>query len=245
MKKNKNSKKGMILISVILVIVVVMIYLSSQTFLALYDQKNLQKEKKVQSAIFFAKAGLERAMLELYLDNDSWLDGEINGNVVVAPDVINPDTFVFLYNNQPLGDGSYTVEIDYLQKDPAGGSAPWDFYDKCVLLRSTGTASDGTQKILEQIALWYPIKNLTQGILYSSLQNAVDDAQDNDDIAVTMVKLAENIVIAPPAYKRYKIKGGYDSLFQVRSVSAYPTIIVGTINIGTNADVELGGITLE
>ncbi len=243
--KIKNSKKGMILISVILVIVVVMIYLSSHTFLAVYDRKNLEKEKQVQSALFFAKAGLERAMLELYLDNDSWLDGEINGNVVTVPDVINPDTFVFLYNNQSLGDGFYTVEIDYLQIDPAGGSAPWSFYDKRVLLRSTGTASDGTQKVLEQIALWYPVKNLTQVILYTSLQNAVDEAQDNDVIAITMAKLAENIVIAPAASQSYKIKGGYDSLFQVRSISAYPTIIAGTINIGTNADVELSGITIE
>ncbi|MCG2703074.1 MAG: hypothetical protein L6366_01690, partial [Candidatus Omnitrophica bacterium] len=234
-----------ILIGVILVIFVVMVYLSSQTFLVVYDQKNLQKEKKAQSAVFFAKAGLERAMLDLYLDDDSWLDGEINNNAVTVADVNNPDNFVSLYNNQPLGDGFYTVEIDYLQKDPSGGSPPWDFYDKRMFLRSTGTASDGTQKILEQIALWYPIKNLTQGILYTSLQNAVDDVQDNDDIAVTMVKLAENIVISPAAYKRYKIKGGYDSLFQIRLIAEYPTIIAGTVNIGTNADVELSGITIE
>ncbi|MCG2712616.1 MAG: hypothetical protein L6416_09900 [Candidatus Omnitrophica bacterium] len=240
-----NSNSGMILINVILVIVVVMIYLSSHTFLALYDQKNLQKEKQVQAAVFFAKAGLERAMLNLYLDSDSWLDGQINKDAVTAPDVNAPDAFYTLYANQAIADGFYTVEIDYLQKDPSGGSIPWDFYDKRMFLRSTGTASDGTQKILEQLALWYPIKNLTQSILYSSLQEAVDEAQDSDEIAITMTKLEENILISPGVYQCYKIRGGYDPSFITRSVADYPTVISGAVTIGTNADVELNGITIE
>lgn len=238
-KKNKNLQKGVVLISVILVVVVGMVYLSSSTFLTLYDQKNLQREKKVQGAEFFAQSGLERAMLDLYLDGDSWLDGEINGNPVNLPEGGNPDKYHELYKDQPLADGFYTVEIDYLQTGGGG------FYDKCMLLRSTGRASDNTQKILEQMVFLCTVKNLNQDKKYISLQTAVNEAQNNETIAIMQGLLAENVTINPAVQKIYKIQGGYDSSFQYRSVSNYPTIIVGDIKVLGQAEVEFSGVTIK
>jgi len=235
-----TSEEGMVLILVLLVSVVAAIYLSSYAIWTIWDQKNLLRQGNAEQADKIARAGLNRATQDLYMDTDSWLDGNINGNSVTPPDGGNPDTFTALYS-ETLENGSYTVEIDYLQ-NPKTCISGCSFYDKRMLIRVTATVQ-GAERRLEQIVNAYRVKNITQELFYANLQPAINEADDNDNIGITAAILNENVSIS--SAQRFNVKGCYDDKFSRRSCSSYDTLIRGNLTINGNANVNLSGVTIE
>ncbi|HEC69515.1 MAG TPA: hypothetical protein ENI31_04460 [Candidatus Omnitrophica bacterium] len=241
--KSDLNKKGVILLGVVLVITAVSIYLGGYALWAIYDQRNLMREQKADKAENIALAGLERAKANLFLD-DNWIDGNINDTSVTPPDPSNPDNFYELYPETSLGEGSYKVEIDYLQR-PKSCTSGCEFYSQRILVRSTGylpdEASYEAKKVLEEIVSWYKIKNLTQDKFYSMLQLAVDGANSGDKLGITEVELIEDIIID----KNLEIKGCYDVDFNFRNCMDYRTRISGNVTISSSAQVTMGGLIIE
>lgn len=257
-KQGKN--KGVILLVTVMVITVISICLAAYAIWAAYDQKNLIRHQQADKANALALAGLERAKADLFLDSGSWLDGEINGTAVTVPNPSQPDTLYNLYTDVALGEGTYTVQIDYLQ-DPKSCTSGCTFYDKRMWVRSTGTV--GTvgstfgvvSRTLEEIVSWYVVKNVSAppapgGKLYSILKPAVGDSTASaNDLGITQVTLTENVNVDS---KNVIIRGCYDSEFQFRNCMNYPTRISGkigitdpTVWIKNTSDVQMGGITIE
>lgn len=255
----RSGLRGVVLLGVVLVMTVVSIYLAGYALWAIYDQKNLMRQQEVDKAEAFALAGLERARSDLFLDS-TWLDGVINGNCVsgcalsncpisgCTPDPDNPDQFYDLYTpaETPFGEGSYRVQIDYLQypKDCTSGCA--FFYERRILVRSIGyipnASAPQASRTLEEIVSWYKVKNLDQDKLYSMLQPAIDRSSPGDRLAITTAVLNENITIN----SNINIKGCYDEDFTPsRNCASYISRISGNVTINSPAQVELGGITIQ
>lgn len=243
-----NSKEGVILIVVLLVMIAVSIYLPAYFTWSILDQRSLIRQQRADEAGAIAQAGLNRAVLDLSLDSNSWLDGKINQTTVHIPDPNSPDTFwtLYTYSNWTLpygGFGSYTVWIDYLQnpKPCTGGCL---FFDKRMRVRSTGTVPQATMT-LEQYVYSYVVKNLTWDRLYASLQQAINEVigagRDNDTIGITATTLIENIAISA---KNWTIQGCYAPSFTYRSCSDYHTVIQGNWTVIGTANINLSGITI-
>lgn len=260
MTKIFTSQKGIALIVAFSVIVVVSIYLSSYVIWAIWDQRNLIRQQGAEEADKIARAGLNRAILDLYQKSDSWLNGVIGTRDALctccssAPcpaDPGNPNTFYTLYS-ETLKNGTYVVEIRYLYESSTG-----TFLDKRMWVRSTGTfPTDGTStsRVLEQIVNYYSIKNFNKvvdgvtGVLYANLQLAIKAADNDNKIGISAVILNENLTINATTAKTFNIYGGYDPNFSDvnrRSCSNYPTIINGNLTITGSADVYLSGMTIE
>ena len=265
MIKKKLNNKAAVLLFTVMIITIVSVYLASYSIWTMYEQKNLLRQIQAKKAYVLALAGLQQAKADLALD-DNWNDGSINGHALdpsSPPHTNSPDDLFMLYNNVPINpshpeEGSYTVQIDYLQK-PKDCNLDCKFYDNQLLLRSTGTIVTGlntVSKTLEEIVASYVIKNVSvppapipAGRPYSKLQIAVDETiVSANSLGITETRLLETININA---KNVKIKGCYDSDFQFQDCTNYPTIIDGdttsspTVNIGSDSDVELSGITIE
>lgn len=245
--------KGVVLLGVVLVMTVVSIYLAGYALWAIYDQRNLMRQQEVDKTEALALAGLERARSDLFLDN-TWLDGVINGNQlkldgtpITGPDANNPDQFYDLYTpaETPFGEGSYRVQIDYLQYPKNCTSGCTFFYERRIRVRSTGyipnASAPQASRTLEEIVSWYKVKNLDQDKLYSMLQPAIDRSSPGDHLAITSAVLNENITINSDI----DIKGCYDPDFTSRNCSSYTSRISGNVTINSPAQVELGGITIQ
>ena len=241
--KSGLNKKGVVLLGVLLVITLVSLYLTGYVLWAVYDQRNLMRQQKADKAEQLALAGLERAKANLFLD-DNWLDGDINGTPVSTPDSNDPDKIYALYSETSLGEGSYKVEIDYLQK-PKSCTSGCEFYSQRILIRSTGyipnEVSCEVKKVLREIVSWYKIKNLTQGKLYSMLQPAIDEANSGDTLGITGEELNEDVTIN----KTLTIKGCYDVDFNFRNCMDYRTRISGSVTVSSSAGVTMGGLAIE
>lgn len=162
-----NLKKGAVLIACLVIIVIATVYLAGYVIYTNYDQRNMLRHQETEQAAELARAGLNRAIVDLSLDAGSWKDGAIitTGNATCSccvgnpcpPVTAHPDDFYTLYtetlytgNCTVVPYGNYTAEIRYLWNPNAS-----DFYDKQVWVRSTGRASTGksvggTERILEQ-----------------------------------------------------------------------------------------------
>ncbi len=236
-----KNEKGMILLVVFMVMTVLSIILPAYVTWSIWDQKNLLRQQKVEEAKALARAGLNRAKLDLHMDSN-WLDGEINNTSVTVPDPNNPDTLYTLYADQALGGGTYTVQIDYLQK-PKTCTLGCSFYTNRIFVRSTGTITDPeTSSTLEEYVNTYPVKNYTLDKLYALLQLAVDEVRDSDEIRITAAGLSEDIAITSHTFT---ITGCYDPDFEYRSCNDYASVIQGTLAITGSADVTLSGVTIE
>ena len=229
---------------VMIITLVATIYLSSYVVWTIWDQRNLLRQQKVEEAAELAWSGLNRAMLDLSLDGNSWLDGDINGHSVNLPDNATAATrnaFYLLYNGTPenVTYGNYSVEMRYLYNNVTN-----KFYDKRMWVRSTGFTPNAS-RLLERIVDLLRVKNLTRDILYASLQTAVNEANDNDDIAVDEVTLSENVTITSAAVKNFNITGCYNSNFSNSSCGNYHSYIIGNVTVTGNAVVNLSGVTIE
>jgi len=238
-----SDNKGIVLLVVVLIITVISVYLASYVIWAVYDQRNLMRQQKADKAEQLAFAGLERAKADLFLD-DNWLDGDINGAPVSTPDSNDPDKICALYSETSFGEGSYKVDIDYLQ-NPASCTAGCSFYARRIRVRSTGYIPNATapqvSKPLEEIVSLYTVKNLTQSKFYSLLQPAIDGSSSGDTLAVTGAVLNENITIS----SNVNIEGSYDTDFQYRDYVNYHSRISGNVTVTSPANVTMGGITIE
>lgn len=237
-----TSKKGAVLMISFMLIIVVTIYLSSYVIWTIWDQRNLLRRQRLEEADKLARAGLNRAIVDLQLESDSWLDGEINGHSVTLPDSGNYTNYYILYHTtQTLPNGNYTVELRYLYDTGA-----LKFLDKRMWVRSTGITSDAF-RTLEQMVNFSAVKNLGPGAkintLYANSQPAIDESDSDDNIGITAVTLRENVSISCP--KRFNISGCYDPTFQRRSCGNYYTLIQGNMNITGTANVTLSGVTIE
>ncbi len=221
-----------------LLIVVVTIYLASYVIWTIWDQKNLLRRQRLEEADKLARAGLNRAIVDLQLESDSWLDSEINGYTVIGPDGTVPDYYYPLYNiTQILPNGNYTVEIRYLFDHSSG-----KFLDKRMWVRSTGFTADAF-RALEQMVNFSAVKNLDLDRLYAISQPAVDEAgSSNNRIAITAVTLRESVTISN---FKGNMSGCYDPTFQRRSCGNYYSLIQGKMNITGSANVTLSGVTIE
>ena len=239
----KSTNKGVILLVALIVMTVLSLTLPAYVIWSIWDQKNLFLQQKIELANTLAQAGLNRATLDLYLDTDSWLDGEINGNAVHLYDNSSPDAFWTLYADAATftpENLSYRVEIRYLY-DTTNAR----FYDKRMWVRSTGITPNASRTV-EELVNSGVVKNLTQNLIYSSLQTAITEALtngwNNNDIAIAATTLTENIVIGA---LRINIRGCYDPVFSYRSCSEFNSVIQGNVLVVTGADVILGGLTIK
>jgi len=246
-----KDKKGIVMLSVLLVVTMVSVYLTGYVIWTIYDQRHLLIERKIALAKRIARAGLERAKAELYLDSN-WIDGEVNGknltdslgNPITGPDPNDPDEWYFLYKNVSLGEGNYTVMIDYLQK-PRSCTSGCSFYKRRLHLRSIGRVENFV-KTLEEFIWEEPIKNLNQNTYYEELQTAINEAQDNNTLAITDAVLNElSINTNSTLAQNFSIKGCYDPSFQTRNCQNYLSYIEGNVTISGNVQVEIGGITVR
>jgi hypothetical protein len=264
------NESGVVLLLVMVVIVVISITLPAYVTWTVWEQKNLIRKQSADYAHLLAQAGLNRALVDLGLD-DNWIDGNINGNDLLAdfitpcdpspctPDDTEPDKLFLLYNDittfdilaTPFIDGIYEVRIRYLYD--AGGSP----YSTMIWVRSTGTTTDATgilaTSTLEQLVNTAPVKNIgldransaDDGAFYPNLQSAIDgdDLDLNDTIAITGVTLNEivNIDSGPHFY----IRGCYGYDFLSRDCTNFDSIINGSINVTGSADVDIGGVTIN
>lgn len=224
-----------------MMIILVTIYLSSYVIWTIWDQRNLLRRQRLEEADKLARAGLNRAIVDLQLESDSWLDGEINGYIVTPPASGNYTDYYPLYNaTQTLPNGNYTVEIRYLYD-----TSQTKFLDKRMWVRSTGITSDAS-RALEQIVNFSAVKNLGPGAkintLYANSQPAVNEASNSDNLAITAVSLRENVTISSFTGN---MSGCYDPTFQRRSCGNYYTLIQGNMNITGSANVTLSGVTIE
>lgn len=263
--RTTRNEKGVILIVALIVIITVSIYLPAYVTWTIWDQRSLIRQQRAEEAKALAQAGLNRAVLDLYMDTGSWLDGDINGNQVVdpadgdgRPDLGNPDRFYPIYwtlgsADWTLGDNNHivNVEIDYLQNCPGGSCI--GFFDKRMRLRSTGrvTGTLGTlaSVTLEEYVNYYVVKNITwtpPDRFYASLQQAINEAQgagrNNDTVGITATALTENITINS---NNWTIQGCYDPTFSFRSCSDYYTLIRGNWTVSAGANVNLSGVTID
>ena len=260
-KVGMRNEKGVILIVTLIVIIAVSIYLPAYVTWTIWDQRSLIREQKAEEARALAQAGLNRAMLDLYMDAGSWVDGWINNWTVGLPAAGNPDQFWTLYSslNWTLWDGSlgsYTVWIDYLQ-NPRSCTSGCTFFDKRMRLHSTGrvigTLGTLASVTLEEYINYNVVKNLTQSlaqgqdILYANLQPAINDAisnnWNNNDFAITDTVLIENININTSM--GFTIRGCYAPCFTYRSCSNYHTSFHGNWTVTGGATVNLSGVTIE
>lgn len=225
----------------LIITLVATIYLSSYVIWTIWDQRNLLRQQKVEEAAELAWSGLNRAMLDLSLDGNSWLDGEINGHNVTLPNPSDSDAFYLLYNGTPenVTYGNYSVELRYLYNNVTGR-----FYDKRMWVRSTGFTLNAS-RLLERIVDLLRVKNLTRGLLYASLQTAVNEANDNDKIGIDEVTLSENVTITSAAVKNFNIRGCYNSDFSNCSCGNYHSYIIGNVTVTGAAVVNLSGVTIE
>ena len=236
-----------------MVMIAVSIYLPAYFAWSILDQRNLIRQQRADEAGAIAQAGLNRAILDLSVDTGSWLDGDINGWTVSAPASNNPDIFwtLYTYSNWTLpygGFGSYTVWIDYLQ-NPKTCTGGCTFFDKRMLVRSTGTVPQAT-RTLEQYVDYYTVKNITWTIpserLYASLAQAINEAigagRNNDTIGITATTLIENIAISS---NNWTIQGCYAPSFTYRCCSDYHTVIQGNWTVSGTANVNLSGVTID
>jgi len=237
-----NSKNGVALIMTVIITLVASIYLSSYVIWAIWDQRNLARQHIIEQADELALSGLNRATLDLSLDTDSWLDGNINGHAVNPPNAGNPNAFYVLYNgtaNETLANGNYSVEIRYLFN---AGTAR--FYDKRMWIRSTGITS-AASRVLQQLFDIFRVRNLTRGINYTSLQTAVNEALNNEAIGIADVTLNENVTVSPAAAMNYNITGCWNNDFSNRSCGNYHSRIQGRVNALGNATLFMTGVTIE
>lgn len=232
-----TSKRGAVLMISFMMIILVTIYLASYVIWTIWDQRNLLRRQRLEEADKLARAGLNRAIVDLQLEGDSWLDGEINGYIVTPPDSGNYTNYYPLYNaTQTLANGNYTVEIRYLYD-----TSQTKFLDKRMWVRSTGITSDAF-RALEQMVNFSAVKNLDLDKLYANAQPAVTEASSNNRIAITAVTLRENVTINSFTGN---MSGCYDPNFQRRSCGNYYTLIQGNMNITGTANVTLSGVTIE
>lgn len=236
-----NNQKGVILMVSLMVMVAVSIMLPAYVTWIIWEQKNLLRQRSADFAHTLAQAGLNRAQLDLYLDADSWLDGDINGRPVSLPNAGSPNNFYLLYeDNTTYAPNSYRVELRYLF-DASHSS----FYDKRMWIRSSGTTPDASRTV-EGLIDWSVVKNLTRNLTYQSLQPAITEvltqSWDNDNIAIAETSLTENISAGA---LRINIRGCYDPDFTYHSCSEFHSIIRGNVSVTGTADVILSGLTIE
>lgn len=246
----QKSEKGVILIAVLMVMIAVSIYLPGYVIWAVWDQRNLIRLQRGEEAKAIAQAGLNRAIVNLYID-PVWLDGEINQTTVHLPEPNSPDIFWTLYDKVNLGNGNYTVWIDYLQ-NPKTCSAGCSFLDKRMLVRSTGTIPStitlpGAFSTLEEYVNYDVVRNLTWTVSYANLQPAINEAisngWNNSDFGITDTILTENININTAM--NFTIRGCFAPCFSYRSCADYHTTIRGNWTVTGGANINLSGITIE
>lgn len=150
-----------------------------------------------------------------------------------------------------LGEGSYKVEIQY-QTNPKNQTTcnyPCKFYDKILRVQSIGYIPNVAQatenRTLQEIVNWNVIMNLGTRTPYFRIDKAVDESQystyNNETIAITDAVLGGNFTLPTDQ----DIKGCYDPNFNYRNCMDYRTRINGNVTISGNAQVEMGGITIE
>lgn len=242
MKKILKSQRGVILIAVFMVIAVISVILTGYVTWSIWDQKNLLREQNAEEAKVFAQAGLNRAVLDLRMDN-TWVDGKINNTIVAAPNPSNPDDLFTLYADQALGpNGNYTVKIKYLKTVPSCSSG-CSFYSDRILVSSSGKIlNPATTITLEQYVDLYPVKNITMPKFYFSLQPGINEVRNNDSLRITYTTLIENIAISG---KTYTVRGCCDSDFQPASCIDFPSTIQGNASIGAGANVTLSNLIIR
>lgn len=245
--KTPNSQRAAVLLVVLMVVTVLSIVVPAYVMWAIWDQKNLVRQQKAEEAKALAQAGLNRAILDLYLDDDSWLDGQISGYNVTLPNLGSPNAFYPLYNmTLPNATGSYNVSIGYIYNSSAS-----EFYDKRMWARSTGTTNDTSASLqIEQFVNWYLIKNIGLNAtnstddksFYTNLRPAVGAVGANENIAVSAATLNENINITSGTFN---LSGCYDPNFGFRSCMNYPSFIQGNVTVSGSADVKLSDLTIK
>lgn len=111
-----NNNKGSMIVIAYFVMVLVLGLGTAFMKLAL-GESVVSNHQRVETLSFnVAEAGIERALYDLRQDflNDptpSWIDGDINGNSVTPQSTYQ----VFPYATTTLGEGSYTVEIKFIE----------------------------------------------------------------------------------------------------------------------------------
>lgn len=281
MDKLKNQR-GIALILAIIVVTMVSILLTSYVAVVISEKRRTEHETAIASANYIARAGLEQAFFDLsaeYGKDTNWTDddrindiiiNDLNGNGVVdagegMPDITDGDnnqtTYQLFYNNVPFSDGAYTAEISFLKQDCPVSCA---FRLNRLWVRSSGTVtSTGDTVTLTQVAKVRPVKNVTQEILYDTLdyndvvpESAVDTAASaamQNEIRIAGEILSSeaisinipNIVVGDDLV----ITGGYGYDFTdgSRDPSLNQSIIKGSLVISGDAaaTVRMGGVTIE
>ncbi len=235
------KKKAVALILTVLIITTLAIYLAGSALRAIYESKNLQKEKDLSIAKVASSAGLEKSFLILnddFKSSGNWSDGDIAG-ISITPDPSDKEKkFDFISENLENG-ASFNVKIQFIF-DALGNP-----YRGRLWVYSTGSYN-GVSFTLKRLALASYVYNQTQNKYYPDLQSAVNEANSGDRLLVTKGTLIENITIN----KNLTIELGYDYDFIHRDPSIYQTIITPqdgstyTLEV-TNGNITLGGGKIE
>jgi len=235
------KKKAVALILIVLIITTIAVYLAGSTLRAIYENKNLQREKDLSVAKAASLAGLEKAFLILnddFKSSGNWSDGDIEG-ISVIPDPSNKEKkFDFISENLDNG-ASFNVKIQFIF------DASNNPYKGRLWIYSTGSYNE-TSFTFKRLALASYVYNQTQKKYYPDLQSAINDANSGDKLLVAKGMLQENIIIN----KNLTIEFGYDYDFTHRDPSIYQTIITPqddstyTLEI-TDGNITLGGGKIE
>lgn len=169
-------------------------------------------------------------------------------------------------DGQPLGGGEYNGDyrlwVAFVTEDSAqcpGSSCA--FKDNRVWVKSTGRLKDTAGNTIDEVTLTQlakvkPVKNITQGLLYDTLdytnaspKSAVDSADSSDEIRVSGTVLDEDVTIAD---KTLTIRGGYGYDFSdgSRDTSLNDTTLKdsaggSTVDISGAGTITMGGVRIE
>jgi len=231
----ENNKKGIALITAIIVVSMVSLMLTSYIATVIAERKRVEHETATASAEYIARAGLEKTFIDLsceYEKDGSWIDDNTineriiddNGNGVlnagegmplptanVDPDMSDYQRF---YGTPavPLAfaGGNYEVWIAFV-KNTAGNA----FKDNRLWVKATGRVLDTAGNTIDEVTLTQlarvrRVKNITidtgLGRLYDYLDPAEGEANSGNEIRIIGATLDEDVTIAN---KTITIRGGY------------------------------------
>jgi len=240
-------RRGVALIVNTLILITISLYLASTTVRAIYENKNLERDKSLFFAHYAALAGMEQAFLMLeddFKSSGSWSDGDISG-VSITPDSSDKDAQYTLINETTLDNNAkFEVKIQFIFD--AGNNA----YKGRLWVYSTGKyeirPGETIETTLRRLATASQVYNVNQNKYYPDLASAINDANPGDTLRVAKGTLSDNITIN----KNLTIELGYDYDFTHRDPFVHQTIITPlnssspTLTI-TAGDINLGGGKVE
>jgi len=238
-------RRGVALIVITLILITLSLYLASTTVRAIYENKNLERDRSLFFARYAALAGMEQAFLMLeddFKSSGDWSDGDISG-VSITPDSSDKDAQYTLINETTLDNNAkFEVKVQFIF---AGNNA----YKGRLWVYSTGKyeirPGETIETTLKRLAAASQVYNVNQNKYYPDLTSAINDANPGDTLRVAKGTLSDNITIN----KNLTIELGYDYNFTHRDPFVHQTIITpsdgSSPTLTITADVNLGGGKVE